>query len=113
MGRGGTSWCCCSTTSPTSGTGGGTRWASLSSTLAQLKGLAGANWVVALDLKGFGDSDKPFLTRQYREEVLVEELRQFVDVLQVRMVERTNPGVQESERKIILIGHGLGGHLAW
>ena len=69
--------------------------------------------MVALDLKGFGDSDKPFLTRQYREEVLVEELRQFVDVLQVRMVERTNPGVQESERKIILIGHGLGGHLAW
>ena len=50
----------------------------------QLRGLSGANWVVALDLKGFGDSDKPYLTRQYREQVIVDELKQFVDVLQVR-----------------------------
>ena len=67
----------------------------------QLRGLSGSNWVVAPDLKGFGDSDKPFLARQYREELVVEELRQLVDVL------------QESERRIVLIGHGLGGHLAW
>ena len=27
--------------------------------------------MVAPDLKGFGDSDKPFLARQYRDEVLI------------------------------------------
>jgi len=54
-----------------------------------------------LDMKGFGDSDKPFLSRKYNEDVLVEELVLFVKAL------------QENDRKIILIGHGLGGHLAW
>ena len=88
----------------------------------QLRGLSGSNWVVAPDLKGFGDSDKPFLARQYKDQVadfdfpgffffsplskkntfllssffvhfrqegcdvvqvLVEELKEFVDVLQV------------------------------
>lgn len=68
---------------------------------SQLRGLSGSNWVVAPDLKGFGDSDKPFLARQYKDQVLVEELKEFVDVL------------QEEEKKIIIIGHGLGGHLAW
>ena len=38
-------------------------------TNSQLRGLSGSNWVVAPDLKGFGDSDKPFLARQYRDEV--------------------------------------------
>ena len=33
--------------------------------------------------QGFGDTDKPFLTHHYRDEVLVDELKQFVDVLQV------------------------------
>ena len=35
----------------------------------QLRGLSGSNWVVAPDLKGFGDSDKPFLARQYKDQV--------------------------------------------
>jgi soluble epoxide hydrolase/lipid-phosphate phosphatase len=49
----------------------------------QLRGLSGSNWVVAPDLKGFGDSDKPFLARQYSDSVVVEELGQLVDALQV------------------------------
>jgi len=67
----------------------------------QLTGLSGSSWVVALDLKGFGDSDKPFMSHHYKDGVMVEEIKAFVDV------------IQQSERKIIIIGHGLGGHLAW
>jgi len=67
----------------------------------QLKHLSSCSWVVALDLKGFGDSDKPFMWQQYKDEVVVQEIREIVDVL------------QESQRKIVVIGHGLGGHLAW
>ncbi len=31
-----------------------------------------ANWVVALDLKGFGDSEKPFLASNYKDELILE-----------------------------------------
>ena len=56
----------------------------------------------------------------------MEELRQLVDILQVVLVLVMVPLLlllllmlllllllQESERRIVLIGHGLGGHLAW
>ncbi|XP_074094803.1 epoxide hydrolase 4 [Cotesia typhae] len=55
--------------------------------------------VVALDLKGFGDSDKPTRRRSYRIEVLINELRQFISTL----------GVD----KCSIIGHDLGGLLGW
>ena len=32
----------------------------------------GAFWVVAPDLKGFGDSEKPFLPNNYTDDVIVE-----------------------------------------
>eukprot|EP00090_Calanus_glacialis_P025823 TRINITY_DN40559_c0_g1_i1.p1 TRINITY_DN40559_c0_g1~~TRINITY_DN40559_c0_g1_i1.p1 ORF type:complete len:381 (-),score=94.52 TRINITY_DN40559_c0_g1_i1:60-1181(-) len=67
----------------------------------QLRGLSHSNWVVALDLKGSGDSEKPFIASKYKDEVIVEELKQFIDVL------------QENDKKIVLVGHGLGGHIAW
>ena len=67
----------------------------------QLRHLSQSFRVVALDLKGFGDSEKPFMSRNYKDEVILTEIRKFVEV------------VQESERKIILIGHGLGGYLGW
>jgi len=67
----------------------------------QLRSLSHSNWVVALDMKGFGDSEKPFLASKYKDEVIVEELKQFIDVL------------QENDKKIVLVGHGLGGHVAW
>ena len=67
----------------------------------QLKGLSDSFWVVALDLKGFGDSDKPFMASKYRDDVILEELKKFVDVL------------QENDKKIIVMGHGLGGQIGW
>ena len=57
--------------------------------------------MVALDLKGFGDSDKPFMASKYRDDVILEELKKFVDVL------------QENDKKIIVMGHGLGGQIGW
>lgn len=55
--------------------------------------------VVALDLKGFGDSDKPHWKRSYKIEIIVEELKQFINFL----------GVQ----KCTLIGHDLGALIGW
>ncbi|XP_023345310.1 epoxide hydrolase 4 isoform X2 [Eurytemora carolleeae] len=68
----------------------------------QLRGLSGSYWVVAPDLKGFGDSEKPFLATNYKDDVILEELRLFIEILQ-----------DSSERKVVIIGHGLGGHIAW
>ncbi|CAK9819106.1 Epoxide hydrolase 4 [Anthophora plagiata] len=55
--------------------------------------------IVAIDLKGFGDSDKPSTTRSYTIHVLIEELRQFILTF----------GVE----KCSIIGHDLGGLLGW
>ncbi|XP_029031967.1 epoxide hydrolase 4-like isoform X1 [Osmia bicornis bicornis] len=55
--------------------------------------------IVAIDLKGFGDSDKPATKRSYRIEVLIEELKQFILTLGVRQCS--------------IIGHDLGGLLGW
>ena len=67
----------------------------------QLRGLSDSFWVVALDLKGFGDSDKPFMSSKYKDEVILAEIKKFVDVL------------QENDKKIIVMGHGLGGQIGW
>ncbi|PSN36565.1 hypothetical protein C0J52_09140 [Blattella germanica] len=55
--------------------------------------------VVSLDLKGFGDSDKPVWRRSYRVDTLLCELKEFVIALGV-----TNCTV---------IGHDLGAMLGW
>lgn len=55
--------------------------------------------IIAIDLKGFGDSDKPATKRSYRIEVLIEELKQFIFTLGVRQCS--------------IIGHDLGGLLGW
>ena len=68
-----------------------------------MKGLSESFRVVSLDLKGYGNSDKPWLPWHYRDDVILEELRSLLAVLQ--------PG--DEERKIILLGHGFGGGLAW
>lgn len=67
----------------------------------QLTGLCDFNWIVAPDLKGFGDSEKPFMASKYRDDLVIEEIKMFIDAL------------QENDRKVVLIGHGLGGRLAW
>lgn len=55
--------------------------------------------VVAIDLKGFGDSDKPFNKRSYKVEILINELKQFVLTFGVKTCS--------------IIGHDLGGLLGW
>ncbi|XP_066262403.1 epoxide hydrolase 4-like isoform X1 [Euwallacea similis] len=55
--------------------------------------------VVALDLKGFGDSDKPTWRSSYKIETILEELTQFIHSLGVS--------------SCIVIGHDLGALLGW
>lgn len=55
--------------------------------------------VIALDLKGFGDSDKPHWRSSYKVEVIIAELKQFIHSL----------GAQ----KCTLIGHDLGALIGW
>lgn len=55
--------------------------------------------VVAIDLKGFGDSDKPVNKRAYNVEILIDELKHFILSLGVKTCS--------------IIGHDLGGLLGW
>ncbi|OAD56166.1 Epoxide hydrolase 4 [Eufriesea mexicana] len=55
--------------------------------------------VIAIDLKGFGDSDKPAAKSSYKIQVLIEELKQFILTF----------GVKQCS----IIGHDLGGLLGW
>ncbi|KAI4458228.1 epoxide hydrolase [Holotrichia oblita] len=55
--------------------------------------------VVSLDLKGFGDSDKPISRGQYHLETILEELEQFILALGVS--------------SCILVGHDIGALLGW
>ncbi|KZC07657.1 Epoxide hydrolase 4, partial [Dufourea novaeangliae] len=65
----------------------------------QIPCLADHYRVIAIDLKGFGDSDKPSTKRSYKIEILVEELKQFILTF----------GVKQCS----IIGHDLGGLLGW
>lgn len=55
--------------------------------------------VVALDLKGFGDSDKPAWRRSYRVDILIEEVYSVIRAL--------------GHTSCTLIGHDLGALLGW
>lgn len=55
--------------------------------------------VIALDLKGFGDSDKPSSRRCYRLNKVLNELHNFI--------------VAIGEQKCTVIGHDLGALLGW
>ena len=55
--------------------------------------------VVALDLKGFGDSDKPLARRSYKLELLLEELTIFISSLGIT--------------RCSIIGHDLGALFGW
>lgn len=65
----------------------------------QISALAEHHRVVAIDLKGFGDSDKPAYKRSYKIEIIIDELRQFISTFEVD--------------KCSIIGHDLGGLLGW
>jgi pimeloyl-ACP methyl ester carboxylesterase len=55
--------------------------------------------VVALDLRGYGDSDKPQKISDYRMELLVKDVKEFVKALK--------------RDSCILVGHDFGGAIAW
>lgn len=61
--------------------------------------------VVAVDLKGYADTDKPLSLSAYTPESLVEDLAQFIVEIQ-----KTSTA---SNKKVILVGHDWGGILTW
>ncbi|KAL2742925.1 epoxide hydrolase 4-like isoform X3 [Vespula maculifrons] len=65
----------------------------------QIPALAEYYRVVAIDLKGFGDSDKPSNKRYYKIEIIIDELKQFISTFDARTCS--------------IIGHDLGGLLGW
>lgn len=55
--------------------------------------------VVALDLRGYGDSDRPGRVSDYKMELLVQDIYTFVKALK--------------RDKCILVGHDWGGAISW
>lgn len=55
--------------------------------------------VIAVDLKGFGDSDKPLSRSAYKLEILLEELTQFI--------------LSFGVTRCIIVGHDMGALLGW
>jgi pimeloyl-ACP methyl ester carboxylesterase len=47
----------------------------------QLTSLSHSHRVIALDLKGFGDSEEPFIASKYTDNLVVEELKKFIDMI--------------------------------
>ncbi|GAB0201735.1 epoxide hydrolase 3-like [Grus japonensis] len=72
--------------------------------------------VVALDLRGYGASEKPPGKDSYRLEVLLEDIRQVIEILgtpngQGEVTSATD--ATAASPKCILVGHDWGGLLAW
>ncbi|XP_044515552.1 bifunctional epoxide hydrolase 2-like [Gracilinanus agilis] len=66
----------------------------------QIPVLAEAGYrVIALDLKGYGDSSAPYEIEEYSQEVMCKELITFLDKLDISQA--------------IFIGHDWGGSLVW
>ncbi|XP_045615306.1 epoxide hydrolase 4 [Procambarus clarkii] len=65
----------------------------------QLKHFSKNFWVVAVDMRGYGNSDKPSKTSQYNTDLLVQDLRHFVIAL--------------GKDKCTLVAHDWGAVLAW
>jgi len=55
--------------------------------------------VIAVDLKGFGDSDKPLSKSAYKPEILLEEITIFILSLGVT--------------RCVVVGHDIGALLGW
>ena len=56
-------------------------------------------WVVAVDMRGYGDSDKPARADDYKLDILVDDLRELIEVL--------------GKEKCYLVAHDWGGAIAW
>ncbi|NXI68455.1 EPHX4 hydrolase, partial [Anseranas semipalmata] len=66
--------------------------------------------VVALDLRGCGASEKPPGKESYRPEVLLEDIREVIELLGTP---EGHAGATSGTPKCILVGHDWGGALAW
>jgi len=52
----------------------------------QIPVLSQTHRVIAIDLKGFNDSDKPILSRNYNPNVICAELKHFLEALKISSV---------------------------
>lgn len=71
-------------------------WISWSS---QIPALAEHFRIICLDLKGFGDSDKPLSRKNYKIRILLQELRNFICTLNISSCH--------------IVGHDVGALLGW
>ena len=72
--------------------------------------------MVALDLRGYGASEKPPGKDSYRLEVLLEDIRQVIETLGTPEGQGEAPAVTGATAlspKCVLVGHNWGGLLAW
>ncbi|OXA59614.1 Epoxide hydrolase 4 [Folsomia candida] len=65
----------------------------------QLRNLSSYYWVVAIDMKGFGDTDKPSARSEYDIPLLVTEMYDFLTAI--------------GRKKCSIVTHGMGGLLGW
>ena len=65
----------------------------------QLREFSKDFFVVAVDLRGYGDSDKPIGIHNYTVDKIVDDIKQLVEALQ--------------HKDVILVGHDWGGLIAW
>lgn len=65
----------------------------------QLKELSSDYWTVAIDMRGYGDSEKPPGVENYAMDILVSDVKQVVEAL--------------GRQKFILVAHDWGGAIAW
>jgi len=56
-------------------------------------------FVVAIDLRGYGESDKPIGIHNYAIDNMVEDVKQLLEAL--------------DKKQVILVGHDWGGFIAW
>ncbi|NXW81904.1 EPHX3 hydrolase, partial [Alopecoenas beccarii] len=75
-----------------------------------LRELSGRFRAVALDLRGYGASDKPAGRDNYRLELLLGDIREVIETLGTPP---GPPGAAATSPKCILVGHDWGGLLAW
>ena len=67
--------------------------------------------IVAVDLIGFGGSDKP-VTVDYTIEYFSKFIRDFIDCKQIWRNDDDRDDYDDDSRKTIIVGHSLGGYIA-
>lgn len=67
--------------------------------------------IVAVDLIGFGGSDKP-VTVDYTIEYFSKFIRDFIDCKQIWRNDEDSDDDDDNSRKTIIVGHSLGGYIA-